>query len=97
MDFSDQHYGVNYTVSDFINKKVYKVFVNTLTGLEDTAIDGVWFDGNMLHNPAGIWLNIYDIMGRLLTVTNADMDMTTLPTGVYLLQSSNATMKIVRN
>lgn len=97
VDFSDQHYGVNYTVSDFINKKVYKVFVNTLTGLEDTAIDGVWFDGNMLHNPAGIWLNIYDVMGRLLTVTNADMDMTTLPTGVYLLQSSNATMKIVRN
>ena len=97
VDFSDQHYGVNYTVSDFINKKVYKVFVNTLTGLEDTAIDSVWFDGNMLHNPAGIWLNIYDIMGRLLTVTNADMDMTTLPTGVYLLQSSNATMKIVRN
>ena len=97
MDFSDQHYGVNYTVSDFINKKVYKVFVNTLTGLEDTAIDGVWFDGNMLHNPAGIWLNIYDVMGRLLTVTNADMNMTTLPTGVYLLQSSNATMKIVRN
>ena len=97
VDFSDQHYGVNYTVSDFINKKVYKVFVNTLTGLEDTAIDGIWFDGNTLHNPAGIWLNIYDVMGRLLTVTNADMDMTTLPTGVYLLQSSNATMKIVRN
>ena len=24
VDFSDQHYGVNYTVSDFINKKVYK-------------------------------------------------------------------------
>lgn len=96
IDFSDQHYGVNYTVSDFINKKVYQVIVSTPTGLQQTLIEGVWFDGTTLHNTQGTWLNIYDVMGRLLTTTNNHLDMSHLPHGVYLIQSPDTTMSILR-
>lgn len=96
VDFSDQHYGINYVVSDYINKRTYQVIVSLETALEEVTIDGVWFDGQTLHNANGLWLNIFDTTGRLISTTNSNMDCNRLPSGMYLVQSTEGTLRFLR-
>ncbi len=95
VDFSDTHYGVNYTVTDGINQKVYNVIVRKATAVDNIIDEGLWYDGTTLHNDNNIWVNIYDAAGRKLTTTNSSYSFTALPTGIYLLQTPTTTLRIL--
>lgn len=73
------------TVSDYINVRHYSVVV---TAAPITAIDEVY--------EAGEWVKIYDIQGRLVSTTNEDIYTMDLPQGIYLIQTTRGTMKLLR-
>lgn len=85
VDFSNWHYGVSYTVSDYINRRTYDVLVQLY---DPQGIDAVYTPGE--------WVNIYDMQGRKLTTTNEDIRQMALPTGVYIVVTENGTFKITR-
>ena len=85
VDFSNWHYGVDYTVSDYINKRKYNVVVRLYSpeGIENIE--------------AGTWVNIFDIYGRKVTTTNEDLRTIDLPSGMYIVVTSDGqTVKIMR-
>ena len=96
VDFSDTHFGVNYTVTDGINVKVYNVIVRTATGVDEINEDGLWFDGITLHNDMNVWATIYDVAGRKVATTNADYSFMALPNGLYLVQTAGSTLRVLR-
>jgi hypothetical protein len=85
VDFSNWHYGVSYTVSDYINRRTYDVLVQLY---DPQGIDAVYTPGE--------WVNIYDMQGRKLTTTNEDIRQMALPTGVYIVVTENGTFKLTR-
>lgn len=95
IDFSDQHYGVNYLVTDGINRKVYKVFVRTSTALDELSEESLWFDGIILHNDNNVPVNIYDAAGRKLTMTNSSYSFDALPAGLYIVQTPAGAMSVL--
>ena len=75
-----------YIVSDYINRYIYEVTVNTYIS---DAIDHVY--------TAGDWVTVYDIFGRKLTVTNENIYTMDLPRGVYVIVTeSGQTLKITK-
>ena len=95
VDFSDDYFGVNFVVSDYINRRVYTAYITTPTGLENTEIEGVRFDGTTLWNPQHVALNIYDVSGRLLTTTNSDFSFAGMQHSLYLVVSEKACTKVL--
>ena len=96
VDFSDLHYGVVYTVSDYITKVRYTAKVRVGTGLENAENDGLWVGGSTLYNPGGVWVNIFSMSGQLMTTTNSDFSFDSLPRGMYIVKSeNNTTLKVL--
>lgn len=96
VDFSDLHYGVVYTVSDYITKVRYTAKVRVGTGLENAENDGLWVGGSTLYNPGGVWVNIFSMSGQLITTTNSDFSFDSLPRGMYIVKSeNNTTLKVL--
>lgn len=77
---------VDFTVSDFINRRTYAV--------------SVWFhypEGIENIYSAGEWVNIYDIYGRKIGSTNNDIYRMALPCGVYIITTDKgAAFKVMR-
>ena len=77
---------VKYTVTDYINRRVYNV---TVTFYDPQGIDELY--------TAGEWVNIYDMFGRKVVTTNQDIYTMDLPRGVYIIVNENGnTFKITR-
>ena len=93
-DFSNNIVGVPIVVSDYINRKVYTAYITTPTGLDGRTIEGVYYDGNTLHNPLNVMLNIYTVAGQLIAITNQDFTFT--QRGIYLIQAADASIRIVK-
>ena len=86
VDFSNSNLkAVIYTVSDYINVRHYVV---TITAIQPMAIDEVYQSGE--------WVNIYDIQGRKIATTNEDIYSLALPRGIYLVQTTRGTVKIMK-
>ena len=96
VDFSNTTFGTSIVVTDYINRKVYTAYVNTVTGLDNARMEGVNFDGETLHNLSGLPLRIYNAAGQLVGETDGDFRFGTLPRGIYLVQSAEGGMKIAR-
>ena len=62
--------------------------------VENITIEGVTVTRQTVFNPNGISLQMFDAIGRELVRTNGDIDLTPMPTGMYILRSKDATMKI---
>lgn len=78
-------FGVQYIVSDYINKRSYDILVRlkTAEGIDEIEV--------------GEWINIYDIYGRKVATTNEDYRTMDLPRGMYILVTeSGKTLKIMR-
>ena len=88
VDLSDNYFGLDYVVSDYIHRRVYNVVVkvNRKEGLDEIR------DAYSV----GDWVNIYDIQGRKLTTTNEDIYQMALPAGVYIISTAKGTFKITR-
>ena len=85
VDFTNWRFGVQYIVSDYINKRSYDVVVRikAAQGIDEIEV--------------GEWINIYDIYGRKVTTTNEDFRTMDLPHGMYILVTeSGKTLKIMR-
>jgi len=95
VDFSDLHYGVVYTVSDYITKVRYTVKARVASGMEDVDADGLWVGGNMLHNTQSVWVKIYSMDGQLITTTSSDYSFAGQPRGMYIVRSENSTLKVL--
>lgn len=95
IDFSDTHYGVVYTVSDYITKVQYTVRVNIPSDLESADSEGLLFSNGILHNPQGIWVNIFSVSGQLITTTNSHFSFEGLAHGVYVVRSQNSMLKVM--
>lgn len=77
---------IEYVVSNFIQRTVYKVSVRTFTseGLEEVYA-------------VGDWINIYDIYGRKIATTNENIYTMSLPRGIYIIVTeAGHTLKITR-
>lgn len=88
---------VNVTVTDGINSKIYKAAINAdgTTGIINTKLTGLAFDGKTIHNANRIALQMYDTKGQLIVTTNADIQFDNYNKGIYLVKSSFGTFKIV--
>lgn len=78
-------FGVQYIVSDYINKRSYDILVRlkTAEGIDEIEV--------------GEWIHIYDIYGRKVATTNEDYRTMDLPRGMYILVTeSGKTLKIMR-
>lgn len=80
VDLSDSFFGVDFTVSDYVNQRTYNVRIVVETGLEDILEE----EG---------WVNIYDIRGQKVTTTN-DVRGLSLPSGIYIVVGQNGSHKI---
>ncbi len=86
VDFSTSNLiPVVYTVSDYINVRHYVVCV---TAVQPMGIEEVY--------QAGEWVNIYDIQGRKVATTNENVYTMDLPRGMYIVQTTRGTIKIMR-
>ena len=65
--------------------------------VSQTKIDGVYFDGKTIHNQAKLDLQVFDSAGRLMIKSNKDINMDSNPNGIYIVKSSNGTLKIALN
>ncbi len=91
-------YGRDIVVSDYINTVTYHVICTTQSALENNTLSGVFYDNasQTLHNDEGHLLYIYNVMGQLVSVANTSISLSDLPRGLYLIQSQDAMMKIMR-
>lgn len=80
LDMSDSFFGVDFTVSDFVNQRIYNVRLIVETGLEEILEE----EG---------WVNIYDIRGQKVTTTN-DIRGLSLPSGIYIVVGQKGSRKI---
>lgn len=86
VDFSNSNLvSIVYTVSDYINVRHYVVCV---TAVQPMGIEEVY--------QAGEWVNIYDIQGRKVATTNENVYTMDLPRGMYIVQTTRGTIKIMR-
>lgn len=86
VDFSNSNLvPIVYTVSDYINVRHYVVCV---TAVQPMGIEEVY--------QAGEWVNIYDIQGRKVATTNENVYTMNLPKGMYIVQTTRGTIKIMR-
>ena len=95
LDFSDTHYGIVFTVSDYINQVKYTAKVLNTTDLESTDAEGLCLMGDLLRNTQNVWVRIYAANGQLLTTTNSDFSFQGQPRGMYIVRSENSTLKVL--
>lgn len=81
-DFSGGR-AVIYTVRDYINVRNYTVTVINKTGIEEVYAEGDW-------------VNIYDIHGRHIALTNENIYTMDLPQGMYIIVTAKGSMKIFK-
>ena len=87
---------VVYTASDGINSKPYNVIVNLgfWTGINQTTLSGVTFDGKTIRNAENINLKVFDTTGRLVASSVKDINMSSQSKGIYFIKSDNGLLKI---
>ena len=97
VDFSNSYRRpVEYTVSDMIQTRTYRVTITSRTALEDANEEGIYFDGQTIHNPSAQMLYVYNVSGVRVAVANTDINMSSFPQGIYLIQTTNNTLKIIK-
>ena len=79
-------------------QKTYTVNIkHDNSGLSEHVIDGLLFDGRMLHNDMMLTLNIFDASGRLvLTTRESIIDLNGTVQGMFIVRSGNAVIKFVK-
>ena len=85
----------NYTVTDGINSKIYAATITEESaGINQNKIDGILFDGKIIHNNQHLKVQIYDITGRILLTSNRNIDMSSFIKGIYILKCTSGSLKI---
>ena len=69
-------------------------FLTLSTGVSALTIQGVTFDGKIIHNANNQLLNVFDTTGRKVASATKDINMSAQAKGVYLVKGENGIMKI---
>lgn len=97
VDFSNSYRRpVEYIVSDMIQTRTYRVSITTPTDLENSQTEEIYFDGHTIYNPAAQMIYLYNVSGVRVAASNTDINMSSFPQGIYLIQTSNNTLKIIK-
>jgi hypothetical protein len=97
---STKYYYRIYTVDKAFNYSTALAVNGTTdlgTALSQTQISGVTFDGQIIHNPNNVDLQVFDITGRRVLSSAKDIDMRAGSKGIYVVKSANQTLKIALN
>ena len=65
------------------------------TGLNTATVSGVSFDGQTIRNNSNLYLQVFDITGRLIVSSSENINMSPAVKGVYLVKSTLGTLKII--
>ena len=71
---------------------------------EEDPLDGLYnlhelnvaYYNGVIYNPDGLDLQVYSITGQLVTSGNSNIDITAMPSTVYLVKHNEYVMKIVK-
>lgn len=64
------------------------------TGLDIAEKQAIYCDGNVLHNPNSVFMQIYDVNGRLMIQSQKSVDLSILLSGIYIVKTSEGSFKI---
>lgn len=64
------------------------------TAVAQTNMDGVSFDGQVIHNDTNSDIQVFNITGKMLFHSTKNISMSNNPTGIYFVKSNNGTLKI---
>jgi hypothetical protein len=68
---------------------------DVVSAIAQTKINGVTFDGKIIHNAAHLDLQVFDVTGRKVLSANKDINMGANANGIYFVKSNVGTLKIV--
>ncbi len=87
---------LNYTVTDGINSKVYTTSISTLpSGFAQPSMEGLYFDGQVVHNKNQTFLLVYNAIGILEASTTHNIDTKQYINGIYFVKCDSGCLKIV--
>jgi hypothetical protein len=70
-------------------------FEHVTTSTLEIKTSGISFDGKIIRNIENQELNVYTLTGSKMISSNKDIDMSKYSKGIYIVQSSKETIKIV--
>lgn len=73
-----------------------KVTVTIHDGLLQITLDGIFYSQGIIHNNNNIALWVYNVNGQLVATGNTDIDMTSMPQGVYVVRTAQGSLKFVK-
>ncbi len=76
---------------------VQAIAINTATAVEKTEVkSAVRYANLIIVNPAAEAVEVYNTTGAKVAASNGDIDMQSMPKGVYIVRTAKKAMKIVR-
>ncbi|MEI8273691.1 MAG: hypothetical protein WCG08_13805 [Paludibacter sp.] len=86
---------INYTVTDGINSKVYATSISTLpSATPQLSMEGIYFDGQIVHNENQTLLQVYNSTGILLATSTQNINTNQYKNGIYLIKCHTGCLKI---
>lgn len=73
-----------------------KVTVTIHDGLLQITLDGIFYSQGIIHNNNNIALWVYNVNGQLVATGNTDIDMTSMPQGVYVVRTAQGSLKFIK-
>ncbi|NLO71025.1 MAG: T9SS type A sorting domain-containing protein [Porphyromonadaceae bacterium] len=102
MENNNYTYFNNNTLNIIKNAAAYLLSLTTkydytASGVVENKLSSVYFDGNIIYNPEQLNLRIFNTAGvNFMVSKDANIDVSTLPKGVYIIQFNNSTQKIIK-
>ena len=85
----------NPSASGGITLGYFEIDAPVATGIAQTSISGVYFDGQTIHNNANVDLQVFDATGRLMVSSSKNINMSNSSRGVYIVKGNTGMLKIV--
>ena len=65
-------------------------------GLEALEASGIYYRDGIICNGQGLPLAVFDMQGRCVAQGNSDINLTMMPSAVYIIRAGNLSVKVVR-
>lgn len=65
-------------------------------GLEALAASGIYYRDGIIYNGQGLPLAVFDLQGRCVAQGNGDINLTMMPSAVYIIRTGSLSVKVVR-
>lgn len=65
-------------------------------GLEALEASGIYYRDGIICNGQGLPLAVFDLQGRCVAQGNGDINLTMMPSAVYIIRAGNLSVKVVR-